>query len=306
MTEVGSAVIRNMLDKVHNSRPSVEHSLIKMMRSFKQEVDACGRSVHACASNARELAQHSHGFAMIVPLVTLAVIGGLLTTALATSRSTARHASALEGVIQAELLSESGIRRLLTAFSGSADDLPQTALGRDVGLKVGDHTLLLRIEPEAGKIDVLKSDEVLLQQYVSTAGTMSKELWSQFHEQRRAGDGHGALRTFDLALSGAKSIDQLRRDLTCNGAGGIDPQYASTDVLGSIPDISPGQAAAIAAIPVGERASAAGASRYFSVGGRTFSLVTSIETHGKKSGRAELPIELSTTGQVIALAGVRR
>jgi hypothetical protein len=241
---------------------------------------------------------------MLIPLMTLALVAGVLTASLEVAADTSRSASALDRLVRGDALADSGIRRLVVAFADAADDFETAALDHDMALTIGKSTLRLRVEPETGKIDVLKADERMVRRYLSPLAVDANGLLARLGAARGAGDGAAALRALELA-GDALPPSRLWRDFSRFGARAIDPQFASAEVLAAVPDLSAAESRALAAMPASERALATGMSGYFASGGRTFSLLV----HGG-SGTADavtrrLPVEISASGRLMALAGVQ-
>lgn len=242
---------------------------------------------------------------MLIPLVALALVGGMLTLTLEASADMGRRISALERLARADALADSGLRRLVAAFADPADDFESTALFGAAALMVGNSTLSLRVEPEAAKIDVLKADEEVVRRYLSALPIDGNSVLSQVIDARQAGDAASALLTLELALSHTLTLEKVRRDFSRFGITGIDPQFASAEVLASVPDLTAAQVRAIAAMPAPERALATGESRYFAGGGRTFSLLVRGGSSAVGEFTRRIPVEISTSGRLIALAGVQ-
>jgi hypothetical protein len=156
--------------------------------------------------NARDLQHGSRGFAMIIPVVALAAVGGVLTTAVIASRGMSHQTAALEELIRSDINVESGLRRLVAAFADPADGLELVALAVGADIEVGEASLTLRVEPEAGKIDVIKSDEQLVRRYLSQAGGDTDTIWPKLSHLRQTGDGEAAFQAIALALAEVRGV----------------------------------------------------------------------------------------------------
>lgn len=245
------------------------------------------------------------GFVQLIVVAALATLGGLLTANLMAATHTSRQTAALERLVRSETIGTSGAYRLAAAIGDPADALENQALHGAVNVGVGGTGMSLRIETSGSKIDVLAAEMVLIEGYVSQSGlapSAAATLLANISEARTRSDGAEALEAVRVALAGILPIADIERDFTRFGGPGIDPSYASAHVLHAIPDLSPADAARIAAAAPEDRAKDA-LSRYFSSTGRRFSLVTRIVWAPNETSERRLPIEISTAGQVIVLAG---
>lgn len=235
---------------------------------------------------------------MLLPLITAAALSGLLINLFDLSRGAGRQVAALERMITSQVVLESGLRRLQAGFASVDDDVENRALMAAVPVLVGRTPVSLGIENEAGKIDVMRAAEPVVLGYLS-------RFWERpptraaLRAARAGGEGAGAFQAIALQLPQDELADAYR-DLTRFGLQGIDPQYASRRVLESLPDLAKGEAARIAELPAGQRTLSPSASQYFVTGGHTFSLVASLASDQRS---VRLPVEVSTSGRVVALAG---
>lgn len=249
------------------------------------------------------------GFAQVTLLLALAAIAAVLTASLATSRGASRQAASLEQLARGEARAESGFQRLLAAFADPADELEAVAFAGDAQVSVGGVPVTLRIEAEGSKIDVLEADRSMVARYLEQNFVVGGEIASvlaALEADRSRADATAASLLLELALVGGLDLGQMRRDLTRFGGKGIDPQYASERVLRAVPDLTLAEADRIAALGPSERASFLGRSSYFASGGRHFTLVAEIDGDGGGSMEWHLPIEISTAGKAIVLAGAYR
>ena len=246
------------------------------------------------------------GFVQILLLVALATIAAVLTAVLIGARQNVLYAKALDRMIRTEALAASGFQRLGAAILDHADDLEQAALeGTDPPLvTLADARLALTLEGEGGKIDLLRADMALLTEYLVNAAlpaAAQARLIADIAAARDSKDGAAARDAVRLALLDSLSNAQIDADFTILGTtAGIDPRYASERVLAAVPDLDPGDLAALLAMPEAERTQQ-GLSRYFESGGRRFSLVVKIDQPPFAPATRRLPIELSTSGRVLVL-----
>lgn len=231
----------------------------------------------------------------------LAVLGGLLTAGLLAAAETGRQAAALERLVRGEAAADAGFYRLVAAIEDPADTLETVALQGQTTLAMTGDELSLGIEANGSKIDVLAADLQLIERYARQVGLNGPDvsaLLDTLGAAREAGNGSAALEAIRVAMTGLLPSEELSRDITRFGAAGIDPTYASSRVLHAVPDLSPADADRIAAAPSAERAQYAQLSRYFASAGRRFSLLVRAGLLDQR-----LPLEMSTAGKVVVLAG---
>lgn len=236
----------------------------------------------------------------------LAGLGGLLTASLMATTHTSRQVAALERLVRSEVLGACGSYRLAAAIGDPADVLESLALQEAARVGIGDTEMSLRIEISGGKIDVLAAEVDLIERYAGQSGLAPPAvagLLTDIGEARARADGAAALEAIRSALAGTLPLAEIDRDFTRFGGAGIDPSYASSRVLHAIPDLSPADADRIVAAAPEERAKDAHLSRYFSSTGRRFSLVTQAAWGANETSERRLPIEISTSGKVVVLAG---
>jgi hypothetical protein len=131
----------------------------------------------------------------------------------------------------------------------------------------------------------------------------------------------GALATFDAELQevraqrdAARALEVARRWLTPwladfdaavtrFGNERIDPTYAPVDVLRAIPDLSPAEIAQILSVSPADRGAFVSMSDHLAANSRRFSVLVRIEWAPDQTGVRRLPIELSTSGKPIVMAG---
>jgi hypothetical protein len=242
----------------------------------------------------------------LIVVSALAALGGLLTAGLLSATQTGRQAAALERLVRSDVAADAGFLRLVAAIEDPGDALENAALQAPTRLDVADYELLLRIEANGSKIDVLAGDLALLGRYARQAGLDARDvaaLLDALGAARDRQDGVAALEFARVALAGWRSGEELSRDITRFGGVGIDPTYASSRVLHAVPEVSPTDADRIAAAPPDERAQFARLSRYFSSTGRRFSLLARMGWGADNASEQRLPIEISTAGKVVVLAG---
>ena len=221
-------------------------------------------------------------------------------------RHLGRQTAALERLVRSDAIAVSGFQRLAAAIDESADVLENQALQGFVSLPLASAEILLGIEADGSKIDVLAADPLMLERYLTEASLDLRRvtiLLGDIGVARSRSDGAGALEIVRAAIAGLLPTGAFDRDLTRFGSSGVDPTYASARVLHAIPDLAPSDADRIAATPAGERAQYARLSGYFASTGRHFSLVTRIGWGADAAAERRLPIEISTSGKVVVLAG---
>lgn len=249
---------------------------------------------------------YESGFVQLIVVSALAVLGGLLTAGLLAATETGRQAAALERLVRSEVAADAGFYRLVAAIEDPADALETTALQGPTKFVMAGDEVSLGIEANGSKIDVLAADLQLIERYARQAGLDgggATALLEKLGAAREADNGPAALEAIRVVMTGLLPSEQLSRDITRFGSRGIDPTYASSRVLRAVPDLSPAEADRIAAASPEERAQFAQLSRYFASGGRRFALVTRIAWGANDRSEACLPIEISTAGRVIVVAG---
>lgn len=246
------------------------------------------------------------GFVQLIVVSGLAVLGGLLTVSLLAATETGRQGAALERLVRSEVAADAGFYRLVAAIEDPADALETAALQGQAQLVIAGDELSLGVEANGSKIDVLAADLQLIERYARQAGLDGRDLSALLDRlgvARETGDGPAALEAIRVAITGLLPSQELSRDITRFGGSGIDPTYASSRVLHAVPDLGPADADRIAAAPLAERAQYAQLSRYFASAGRRFSLVTRVGWGANALSEGCLPIEISTAGRAVALAG---
>jgi hypothetical protein len=195
------------------------------------------------------------------------------------------------------------------AMDDPTDDLEVAALEHDerASVLVGKMRLQVSIEPEDGKLDLMKCDPALLHRYFVNVGLSSDELTSLLEviqQSRASGDGRQAIDALFAALLDHESSTNIEQDFTINGTqAGIDPLYASFRVLASIPDISLADASRLSTTNFAERTKVGISSGYFVSGGRHFSLLTRVVWTADQQSNERIPVEVSAAGQFVRLAG---
>lgn len=246
------------------------------------------------------------GFVQLLVIGALATLAGLLTVTMLTAAQTSRASAALERLVRNSAVGDASALRMMAAIEDPADDLETRALRGSMTVAMGPVDTTLRIEAEASKIDVLFADVALLERYLVHRGfdaSTVTALVQRLSVARESGDGVGALEALRVALTAALPTGEFDRDVTRFGGVGIDPISATGRVLLAIPDLSPAEAKRIAAASPEDRAQYAHSSRYFSSSGRRFSLVTTTARGVGQASERRLPIEISTAGKPIVLAG---
>lgn len=246
------------------------------------------------------------GFVQLLVVAALAAVGGLLTAGLMTAMQSSRQTAALERLVRSDAIAASGFRRLATAIEEPADTLESEALRGPVDVSLGGTGLSLRVEANGSKIDVLAADITMIESYLRQTGLDPQSVTTVLDDvgkARSSANGAAALQIIRAAVIGLVPDSALSRDLTRFGGMGIDPNYASRRVLRAIPDLTPADAERMASAPEGGRAQYAHLSRYFASTGRRFSLLTTINWTADTMPERRLPIEISTSGKVVVLAG---
>lgn len=250
----------------------------------------------------------SAGFVQLMALVALATISAMITASIVGATTGSRTSAALERLIRSDAVATSGFVRLEAAIIDPSDNLETGALAptSDTRVTVGDIEVDLHIEAEDGKIDVLRADRDLVARYLANAGLTPDEQASVLRaidEARAEEDGEAGMDTLRRALLEQDDEASFHRDFTQFGSSGIDPAYASDQVLASLPDLSPAEIAQLIGTPTEARGEGSIHSRYFKSGGRRFTLVSRIDWTVEQRSELRLPIELSAAGRPVHLAG---
>lgn len=249
------------------------------------------------------------GFAQIVVLAALAVISAILTVALAAASTNDRFLTVFDRRVRAEVAADSSIREILSAIGDTADTAEQELLKGQVDLAIGQMSIELRIEGEAGKIDPLLTNPDVLGGYLDdlgVGGAERAELITAIEVARGADDDGAALNVLRRTLVDRIPPGEFDSDFTHFGRGaGIDPQYASSRVLRAPPDISDAAAADIEQRRGDDVASIGTLSRYFGSASTIFSVVASVSTGDRGGYVKRVPIEITTGGRAIPLTGFR-
>jgi hypothetical protein len=107
-----------------------------------------------------------------------------------------------------------------------------------------------------------------------------------------------------VSLLDHRSDRELAQDFTeFSDHSGIDPAYASGRVIAAIPDLPTSTAARISGSTIQDLAQLNLQSRYFAPNGARFSLVAHIDWGPNQSSERRLPVEVSSAGRLVALAG---
>lgn len=243
------------------------------------------------------------GFAQVIVVGGVAAIAALIAAMMPLTQSTSTATSGLERLLRVEVLARSASARLLTAIESRGDLFEQQALDGPVALTLADRTLAVSLEGETGKIDVLRSPSEMLARLGQDLGVepgSRATFEAEIEEARR----HDASRTLAVVQ---RWLAPLHPDLdtvvTMFGSEHIDPTYAGIEVLSAIPDLSQADAARILSVPRTNRGQFAELSEHLAVNTRRFSIAVRIEWAADQISIRRLPIELSTSGRAIVLAG---
>jgi hypothetical protein len=253
--------------------------------------------------------EQSGGFVQMMVLVGLATIGAIVSAAIVSSQDGARSEAALERLVLVDALTTSGFNRLAAAMRDPSDNLETQALDPKgvADTFVADITVTLQIEGISGKIDVLRTDRNILARYLSNSALSSNEqtaLLASIDKARASRDADAAIDLVFAALLDLRPLSALERDFTKFGSGaGIDPTYASGRVLAAVPGLSAADVARWVSSSAMERTQLKLQSPYFATNGTRFDLVAQVSWAPDQSVERRLPVELTTGGHLIPIAG---
>lgn len=238
------------------------------------------------------------GFAQIIVVGALATIAALLATAVPATTANTRMAAAVERLAEIDIAAGSAFRRVIAALASPEDTLEGEALANEVSVTHGT----VRIETEAGKLDVMLADIALFDRLAQNLGHPARNAFlDTLTTAQAAGNVRQALELVRTEL--AALVDDFDRVVTRYGGTQVDVLSALPEVLATLPDLTTAQVAQILAVPPAERAQFAGLSRYLTAGGRRFAIVARMAWAADEVAVRRLPIEVSTSGRPIVLGG---
>lgn len=240
----------------------------------------------------------------MVVLAGIAVLAALSVAGLSSAQSADVTAAALERMLRSDVLSRSAFDRVLAALESRPDMFEQQALSGPTTLQVSPQDMAVSLEGEAGKIDLLQAPLATIARLADNLGLPAagrNAFVQDLEETRTQGNGQRAL---DLARQRlALLVTDLDAVVTIFGGQHIDPTYAPREVLEAVPDLSPVEIAQILSAPPPERGQFVAMSEHFATNSRRFSIAVQIAWAPDQVSIGRLPIELSTSGRAIVLAG---
>lgn len=244
------------------------------------------------------------GFVQVMVVAGIAALAALVVAGLSSTQSADVTAAALERTLRVDVLSRAAFERVLAALESRPDTFEQQALAGPTELEISDQAVAVSVEGEAGKIDLLQAPLPIVARLAENLGLPAgarTTLMEELEEARRERDPAGALDLVRQRL--ALLADDLDAVVTVFGSQHIDPTYAATDAFEAIPDLSPTEIAQILSAPPSERGQFAAMSEHFATDSRRFSIAVRIAWAPDQVSVRRLPIELSTSGRAIVLAG---
>lgn len=174
--------------------------------------------------------QHADGFAQIIALTGLAILGGIIAV-LQIQMIGAIHAqSVLQRTVIGRIAAESATRRVFAAIESDDDTLEQALLAETgmLQLKEAGVDVSLSLENEAGKISALKPDTQLARSYLLGLGVdLAFEDNAPSSRDLRAAVG---VEMIEQGID-AKFEDDFS---PYHSSVNVDPQKASDRVIGAV------------------------------------------------------------------------
>jgi hypothetical protein len=245
------------------------------------------------------------GFAQVLVLASLAVVGAILTVALTTGAQTNRYSLALDLQLRGGAIARSGIELIIGAIEQPADTLETSLLAADTPYRttISGIDTELEIQGEAGKLNPATADLTLIENYFAAAGIpldAQAELLAALAQPRQEADGLAALRLVHAYLLPHLDLGQLRRDFGMwNTTAGIDPLFASRAVLAAVPDL--GNVESLLQLRKTDPGSVRSLSRHFTESRGVFCLVATAHwAPDRIASHAEI-VEITAGGRVLSL-----
>jgi len=161
---------------------------------MRQRIDKCRRDTPIDGSGSRD----SGGFALIIVLWGLVVIGLLITHLTATGRSEAKIAANMISNAEAATAADGGIAEAIFYLSQSDDRLRWATDGRAHAVKIGSAMVSVRCWSESGKINPNLASDALMSALLREMGVPASEAetlaaaiggWHDLDRQSRPGGG---------------------------------------------------------------------------------------------------------------------
>ena len=175
---------------------------------------------------------------------------------LATTRGDAMTARAEQETARAVMLARSGINLALAALAAGEEALPVARDGAPWTVVMAEGTVTLRVEDEAGKIDVNHAPVEILRPALARMGAIAgvdafeaSNLAQAIVARREAGGAIGSLEELADALDLDPAVARAAAGMltTLNLTPRIDPGSAPAAVLASLPGVGEGEAEDIVA-----------------------------------------------------------
>lgn len=244
------------------------------------------------------------GFVQVVVLAGIATLAALSVAGLSSTQSADVTAAAIERMLRVDVLTRSAFARVLAALESRPDTFEQQALSGPTVLEISGQEVAVSLEGEAGKVDLLQAPLTTVVRLADNLELPTGELDSFIAELEGARSQGNAVQALDLARQRlALRAADLDAVVTIFGNAHIDPTYAPREVLETIPDLSPAEIAQILSTPPSERGQFVALSEHFATNSRRFSIAVQIAWGPDQVSIRRLPIELSTSGRAVVLAG---
>jgi general secretion pathway protein K len=165
----------------------------------------------------------TRGLALVTVLWLISLLTLLATTLLAITRNHARMASRSAQIITAKTIADSAIRLTLLRIAAPLNESSELAFSAQWPLQVFDRTVDVRIEREAGRVDLNASDPALLAAVFRSGGIDSvraRDFASRILDWRDADDQPGS--------DGAENDEYKRANL------GYGPRNAPFESIGEL------------------------------------------------------------------------
>ncbi len=249
------------------------------------------------------------GFVQMMALIALGTISAVVMGTMLVATRSGSSTAALQRLVVTDALTTSAFARLEAAMIDPADDLETAALRSDAPtqIQVGDVRVAVRIEGIGGKIDPTRTAPEVMSRYLANSHLSTDEIAAIMTAIGKARDAGNIQAAYEAVLAGLldRSPEQdIWRDFTqFSDHSGLDPFYASPRVIAAIPDLPASPTAGISGSTIQDLAQRNLQSQYFEPNGGRFSLVAYIAWGPNQSSERQLPVEISSAGRMVALAG---
>lgn len=184
---------------------------------------------------------NAEGFAQIIALTGLAILGGMIATLQLQTIGATRAQSALQQTIYGRIAADSATRRVFSAIENDDDTLEATLVKGNgtLSLKEAGVDIAILLEREGGKISASNSSSELVRGYLAglgVAGSPSVGVGVGVGEAQST----TALRaTITIGLLHQDEDASFDRDFSrYHLSPSVNPLFASERVLGAVPDLT--------------------------------------------------------------------